>query len=88
MYHIDRKKDRPDIGYMEATIDKLMQRGIRLADCRALMNYYGGLRDTFKSDIQHKYNIENPNSPKQITDFLETTSMKVALNCRNDIINI
>lgn len=88
MYHIDRKKDKPDIGYMEATIDKLMQRGIRLADCRALMNYYGGLRDTFKSDIQHKYNIENPNSPKQITDFLETTSMKVALNCRNDIINI
>lgn len=88
MYHIDRKKDKPDIGYMEATIDKLMQRGIRLADCRALMSYYGGLRDTFKSDIQHKYNIENPNSPKQITDFLEATSMKVALNSRNDIINI
>lgn len=88
MYHIDRKKDKPDIGYMEATIDNLMQRGIRLADCRALMSYYGGLRDTFKADIQHKYNIENPNSPKQITDFLESTSMKVALNSRNDIINI
>ena len=32
MYRIDRKKDKPDIGYMEATVDKLMQRGIRLAD--------------------------------------------------------
>lgn len=88
MYHIDRKKDKPDIGYMGYTIDKLMRRGIRLADCGALMKYYSDLRDSFKSDIQHKYNIENPNSSKQITEFLEATSSKVALNSRNDIINI
>lgn len=88
MYHIDRKKDKPDIGYMEATIDKLMQKGIRLADCKALMNYYGGLRDAFKSDIQTKYGIENPNSSKQITDFLDAESSKVELNCKNDIIDV
>ena len=88
MYHIDRKKDKPDIGYMEATIDKLMQKGIRLADCKQLMLYYSGLRESLKSEIQNKYYIENPNSSKQITDFLEETSMKVDLTSKNDIINI
>lgn len=88
MFHIDRFKDKPDIGYMEAVIDKLMQRGIRLADCEKLKEYYTNLRGNLKKDIQAKYGIENPNSPAQITSFIDDTSNKVDLQSKNDIINI
>ena len=86
MYRIDRKKDKPDIGYMEATVDKLMQRGIRLADCQKIKTYYMDLSEALKRDIQTKYNIENPNSSRQITSFMEDLSSKVDLTSRNDII--
>lgn len=88
MYYINSKKDKPDIGYMEATISKLMKRGIRLADCTNLKKYYTNLRDELKSDFSSKYNISNPNSSKQITDYLKYVSDKVDINSRNDIINI
>lgn len=88
MYHIDRKTAKPDIGYMEAILDKLMQRGIRLADCSKLMRYYCDLRETLKQEIQQKYNIENPNSSKQVINFLQSMSDKVDVSSKNDIINI
>ena len=40
MYHISTKTSKPDIGYMEATIEKLMKRGIRVADCSKILKYY------------------------------------------------
>lgn len=88
MYHIDRKVDKPDIGYMEYTVAKLMQRGIRLADCTKLQQYYIGLRDELKINIQQRYGIDNPNSTAQVAAFLEEMSGKVSLNSNNDIINI
>ena len=88
MYHINTKVDKPDIGYMEYTIDKLMQRGIRLADCVKLREYYSTLREELGREIQVKYNIENPQSSKQVTAFLEEMSSKVELTSRNDIVNI
>ena len=70
MYNINTKVDKPDIGYMEMIADKLMTRGIRVADCDKLMNYYVELRAALKSEIQSKYGIDNPNSTKQIAYFL------------------
>ena len=52
MYHINRKIDKPDIGYMKDTVDKLMHRGIRLADSNKLKDYYVGLRDDLKKEIK------------------------------------
>jgi len=88
MYYIDLKKDKPDIGRMEATMDRLMTKGIRLADCNELKTYYAELRETLKNDISEKYYIKNPNSPAQIVDFLKVTASTIDLNSKNDIINI
>ena len=88
MYNINTKVDKPDIGYMEMIADKLMTRGIRLADCDKLMNYYVELRAALKSEIQSKYGIDNPNSTNQIAYFLNDMSNKVELTSKNDIINI
>lgn len=86
MYHINRKEAKPDIGYLEYTIEKLMNKGIRLANCRKLMTYYSDLRSVLKSEIQQKYGIDNPNSSKQIAEFLEDISSRVDLSSKNDII--
>ncbi len=88
MYHISTKTSKPDIGYMEATIEKLMKRGIRVADCSKILKYYSDLRESLKKDIQLKYNIENPNSTQQVAKFIEYQSSQVDLTSTNDILNI
>lgn len=88
MYYIDRKKDKPDIGYMEMIVEKLMKRGIRLADCNELKEHYTNLREALKIDLRNKYGIENPNSPKQITSYIQYISSQISIESRNDIINI
>lgn len=88
MYYIDRKNDKPDIGYMQMVVEKLMKRGIRLADCDKLKNHYASLREALRIDLRNKYGIENPNSPKQITSFIEDLSNQISMESRNDIINI
>lgn len=88
MYYINRKKDKPDIGYMQAVIEGLMKRGIRLADCNKLKNHYTSLRETLRLDLRDKYGIENPNSTKQITSFIQDLSNQISVESKNDIINI
>lgn len=88
MYHINTKIDKPDAGYMEAIIGRIMQKGIRISDCNKLTNYFVNLRDALKIDIQTKYNIDNPNSPKQVTDLIISMSDKIPVESKNDIINI
>lgn len=88
MYHICKETDKPDVGYMEAKIDSLMRRGIRLNDCAKLRDLYVELRETLKNDIREKYNILNPNSSVQITNFIQSLSSEIELESRNDIINI
>lgn len=88
MYYIDRKKDTPDIEYMKAEIEKLMARGIRLSDCTSLKEHYTSLREALKLDLRNKYGIENPNSPKQITSFIQDLSNQISAESKNDILNI
>lgn len=88
MYHINRAVDKPDIDYMHRKVDELMLRGIRLADCNKLLEYYTGLREDLKNDLNQRYGIVNPNSTQQVAAFIEQMSNKVELNSKNDIINI
>jgi len=88
MYHISTKTSKPDIGYMSAKVGELMKRGIRIADCSEILKYYSDLRDSLKKDIQLKYNIDNPNSVKQVASFLEYQSSQIELTSTNDILNI
>ena len=88
MYHIDLKKDKPDIGYMQCKVSELMKRGIRLADCNKIKNYYISLRDKLKENFTESYGVQNPNSPKQIVTYLQVLSSRFDINSKNDIINI
>lgn len=91
MYKIDTKTTKPDIGYMEATLDKLMQRGIRLADCEKLKEHYVSLRESLKEDIRQKYSIENPNSSKQVIGYIQNLANTISnnsLKSTNDVLNI
>lgn len=87
MYHIDRKKDKPDVGRMEVIVQGLMNRGLRLADCEGLRDYYVNLRDELKEDFASKYGVENPNSSKQLTAYIENLADSISLSSNNDIIN-
>lgn len=88
MYHIDRETVKPDIGKLEATLSSLLNnRGIRLEISKDLKSYYSEFSNKLKNMIQSKYNIANPNSPKQIISFLQEESAKVDLGNRNDIID-
>lgn len=91
MYKIDTKTTKPDIGYMEATLDRLMERGVRLADCAKLKEHYVSLRESLKEDIQQKYRIENPNSSKQVIGYIQDLANTISnnsLKSTNDILNI
>lgn len=88
MYNINTKTDKPDVGAMEATVQSLMKRGIRLGHCVALRDHYTNERDYLKKELHDKYGISNPNSSKQITYFLEGLASQVDLQDRNDIVNV
>lgn len=91
MFKIDTKTMKPDIGYMEATLDKLMQRGVRLSDCNKLRDHYVSLRESLKNDIQQKYGIENPNSSKQVIGYIKDMADTISANSMestNDVLNI
>lgn len=88
MYNISTKTDKPDLGYMEATVDKLMTRGIKLSDYNRLMNYYTNLREALRQDFTNKYGVDNPNSPKQLIAFISRLSAEVSMGSKNDIIEI
>ena len=88
MYKINTRTNKPDVGYMEATVGNLMKRGIRLADCKALMEYYVNLREALREDFVTKYSVDNPNSSKQIIAYLQYLSNQVEAGNRNDIIDI
>jgi hypothetical protein len=88
MFNIKIGVDKPDVVEMEKEERNMMQRGIRIADCNSMLSYYTSIRDDIKLELQNKYNIENPNSPAQVIDFIEYMSRHIDLSSKNDIINI
>lgn len=88
MYNINSKTDKPDIGYMEYQVKEMMKRGIKLGNCKEILEYYTNVRNTALYELQTKCGIENPNSSQQVTNYLRELSSRVDLGSRNDIINI
>ena len=61
MYKINSKVDKPDIGNMSITIDKMMRRGVRINinKCQNLRDYYLNLMNVLKEDFATKYGVSN-----------------------------
>lgn len=90
MYKINSKVDKPDIGNMSITIDKMMRRGVRLNinKCQNLRDYYLNLMTVLKEDFATKYGVSNPNSSNQLVAYLSSKADEVSLGVKNDILNI
>lgn len=88
MYHIDLKKDKPNIMKMLSTMQGIMHRGIRIADCKKIRDYYVNLRSVLKNNFVEQYGIDNPNSTKQVSRYIEELSFKVNPEGRNEILDI
>ena len=56
MYYISRDA-KPDIQGMKATMEGLMARGIRIADCEGFLQYYNNNREALKDKIKNSYGI-------------------------------
>lgn len=88
MYKINTSVDKPDIAYMKEEIERLMERGLRLGNLDEIEKYYIAARDSLTQEIKDKYGIENPNSPKQIKEYLEKLSAEIPLTEKNDVIEV
>ena len=73
---------------MENRVKELMTRGIKVGDIVGLLSHYRTLGEQVKDEIVEKYGIINPNSSKQIIDYLKDLAAQVELGIENDIIKI
>lgn len=88
MYRIIVKETEADIKGMENRVNELMKRGIRIGDLSSLLIHYRNLGEQIKNEIIDKYNISNPNSSKQVIEYLKDLAAQVELGVENDIIKI
>lgn len=88
MYHIDLTKDKPNIMKMLATMQGIMHRGIRIADCQKIKEHYVNLREVLRANFVEQYGIDNPNSPKQVSNYIKDLSFHVNPEGRNEILDI
>lgn len=86
MYHIDLKMDKPNIGKMLSIMQDKMHRGIRLADCKKIRDCYVNLKNVLSANFEEQYGIKNPNSPKQISKYIEMLSLKIEPGRKNEVI--
>lgn len=73
MYYIDSKVESPDSAYLKFKIEQAVQaRGVRLSnDIFSLRNELSVDKDDNLKYFQDKYGVKNPNSPKQLTSWME-----------------
>lgn len=88
MYHIDLKTDKPDITMMMSIMQEKMHRGVRVADCKKIRDYFSNLRDTLASNFAEEYGISNPNSHVQVKGYIKAMSLRTDGDKRNDIVEI
>lgn len=70
MYIINSKTDKPDIDYLEYSVKEMMKRGISVNDLSELYKRFSDEKEAIADDIQKNYGIQNPNSSKQLIDFI------------------
>lgn len=71
MYKIDSKVDKPDLDYMRSRLEKMMQDGITVGNVLGKYRYYKNKQEEIAEVILNSYGIENVNSPKQVTRYLQ-----------------
>lgn len=86
MFNIKIGVDKPDANRLKATLEKLMQRGIRVGNVTKTYNYFSDVANTLALRLKYDYKIENPNSPKQIEQFLINSNNPTFYDvcCQND----
>lgn len=72
MYTINSKVDKPDIEYLEKRANQLMKNGITVANVDKLHRKFEDEFTGIYRYIQDTYGIKNPNSSKQIVEYLES----------------
>lgn len=88
MYVINRKVEKPDIQGMYECVKKLMQRGVRIAECTELLNEYDEFTKQLDNDFSEKYGVQNIRSTQQLVKYIQSLSNSMALGSRNDILEI
>ena len=85
MYHINTKIDKPDMPYFKNRLNEMMKDGIRISP--NAMDIYEELNESHKmiaNSLKDNYGIANPNSPKQIIEFMQSlrdvTVAELAIN--------
>lgn len=70
MYKIDSKVDKPDIGYLETSVKEMMKRGVSVNNLTEIYQRFVSEKEDIAKDIRENYNIQNPNSSKQMVDYI------------------
>lgn len=74
MYHINTETDKPNAERLKKNVEEMARRGIKVGDISLLMNRAEELVNDIKQTIREQYGIENPNSVKQIAEYLSELS--------------
>lgn len=86
MYTIYTDSVKPDIEKMRAEVEGMMSRGIRIADLSESIKYYKREESIVEEKLSTEYGIDNPRSPKQVTDYLRRLTNTVGSEERNEVL--
>ena len=72
MFKIDSKVDKPDRDYLERRVREMMTRGIKIGKVEKLYDELVRNRDLLGGQIRVNYAIYNPNSSKQVVEYMQS----------------
>lgn len=87
MYQILIGSDIPDKERLRKNVEFMMERGIKLKDISEIRSVFNNTRGALFENMQFKYGIDNPNSTKQIGEYLELASREIPYGQKNDYID-
>lgn len=85
MFNIQIGVDKPDANRLQKTIEQLMKRGIRVGNVTTVYNFFSEMANGYAMRLKYDFGIDNPNSPKQIEQFLVDSNNPVFYDvcCQN-----
>ena len=86
MYVIKTNEVKPDIIGMKQKVTEMMKRGVKIADLSAAIDYYKKEASTIEAKLKDDYDIDNPRSPKQVTDYLKRLTNEVGPEQKNEVL--
>jgi len=89
MYKINRKEVKPDIEAMWKYMIKSSKEGIRISPrTPEIYSQYQQLKETLAREFTRQYGVANPNSPAQLSKYIQEEASKNIGNARNDYVEI